>query len=464
MSIRYKIAFLFAGLVCFILLCLCTAVYMLSARERSNLFHTRLKNRATGTANTVAHSKDGNFGILGMLDTSSVASLQHKTIMVLNFHGSLVYRYSDNPGLAFNMSPQVVEQTKIRGEYYFKTDNREAIAIHLVNSDNNFIVAIAAEDIDGAAYLENLRKLLTWSFIIAVLLSFITGVVFARAILSPLARIISEVKLVSLNNPSQRIRVPDNKDELQELSKTFNELLNKMQESFIIQRRFISNASHELSTPLTAVSSQLEVTLQKDRSEEEYRQVMKSVQEDVKSLQQLTRSLLEIARSGSQGSLELKMVRIDEVLMKAASDVQKLKEEYVVQVDFETFPNDEQMLTAFGNSDLLYIAFRNLFENGCKYSDNHSARVLVSFSNTSVFVLVKSLGDIISEADIRNIFHPFFRTETVSHKPGFGLGLTLSKRVLALHKSTIEVSSNPYEGTTFTITIPHCGFYPQDRI
>lgn len=227
-----------------------------------------------------------------------------------------------------------------------------------------------------------------------------------------------------------------------------------MQESFLIQRRFISNASHELSTPLTSVSSQLEVTLQKERTVEEYQKVMLSVYEDVVDLQLLTRSLLEIARAGSQASIDLSDVRVDELLLKVASDVQKLHKDYSVQLNFDQLTDDESLLTVYGNSNLLYIAIKNIVENGCKYSANHTANVQVLFEGTTLMLSVQSEGDIITESDIQNIFQPFFRTESARQKQGFGLGLTLTKRILSLHKFSISVTSQPGKGTVFMIRMP----------
>ncbi len=142
------------------------------------------------------------------------------------------------------------------------------------------------------------------------------------------------MKDISSQNLSHRLEAGSGHDELHQLANTFNELLNRLQESFMIQRRFISNASHELSTPLTSISSQLEVTLHKDRDIEEYKQVMLSIREDVKQMQQLTKSLLEIAKTGSQGTIELVEVRIDEVMFKVMGDVQKISPDYKVELHF----------------------------------------------------------------------------------------------------------------------------------
>jgi len=260
--------------------------------------------------------------------------------------------------------------------------------------------------------------------------------------------------MITSNNLSRRIRSGSTKDELHKLTQTCNLLLDRLQDSFVIQRRFISNASHELSTPLTSVSSQLDVALQKDRSAQEYKETIESIRDDVKDLQQLTQSLLDIAKTGSEGSIELMEVRIDEILMKVTADVQKLKDKYSITMEFETFPEDEKLLIVFGNANLLYIALKNIIENGCKYSENHSAEIKASFENGNILIKVKSKGDIISEADIQNIFQPFFRTESAKQKEGSGLGLTLTKRIISLHKGSIVVGSNASDGTVFTIQFP----------
>ena len=177
---------------------------------------------------------------------------------------------------------------------------------------NNFVIAIAALDLDGKESLKQLQKILLLALALAAALSWLAGLIFARNIIRPIKRITGEVNLISSNDLSQRIKINEASDELTQLAATFNHLLDRLEDSFTIQRRFISNASHELSTPLTSISSQVEVAMQKNRSPEEYREVMQSVHEDIQELQQLTRSLLDIAKTGSQGSLDLFLLELNE--------------------------------------------------------------------------------------------------------------------------------------------------------
>lgn len=454
MSIRYKIAILFAVLASIILSAVAVAVDWFSIKERTDFFRLRLKNRAISTAQIASAVTDSNYTIIKKLDATSLTTFAFKSVTVIDYRNKTLYKYADVPGQEISLTTEQIEKVKINDTYFFNIGKRTAVAIHYLTEDDNLISLVAAYDQDGEIYLNNLKKLLLLAVMLGVGLSFITGLFFANTLVKPIRRIINEVTLISSNNLSRRIPERNTKDELYRLGQTFNELLNRLQESFIIQRRFISNASHELSTPLTSVSSQLEVALQKERSSEEYREVLKSIHEDVKDLHLLTRSLLDIAKTGTEGSIELSPVRIDEILLKAAADVQKINMAYHVSINFETIPDDENALTVFGNSNLLYIAFKNMMENGCKYSQDQVTVVATSFSSSNIIVEIQSRGEIIEKEELQNIFQPFYRTDSVQHKEGFGLGLTLVKRILSLHKATIEVKSNKEDGTIFTALLP----------
>jgi signal transduction histidine kinase len=453
MSSKIKIAFLFSLLVTLTLTILSLLIFYFTQKERTNTYRDRLQNRASSTARVYANIKDSNYSILRSMDAGGVASLYNKSVTIVGLNGSHDYLYSDQVGDSLYMSQSIIEKTKTEDRHFFDYGNKKGVAIHFTEDNNNFIVAIAALDLDGQEFLGFLKKILWLALLIAASLSFLTGLIFAGNLIRPITRITTEMNLITASNFSRRINIDHKKDELSKLALTFNNLLDRLQDSFAIQRRFISNASHELSTPLTSISSQLEVAMQKNRESEEYREVMQSVYEDIKGLQHLTRSLLDIAKAGSQGSIELAEVRLDEILFKVVSDVKKQNAGYKSTLNFDLLPEDEKLLTVFGNANLLYIALKNIVENGCKYSDNHQSIITVFFDKSMIEIKVTNKGDIISEADIQNIFQPFFRTDSAHNKPGFGLGLTLTKRILALHKGSISVESNLDKGTVFSIRL-----------
>ncbi|MEP6465316.1 MAG: HAMP domain-containing sensor histidine kinase, partial [Parafilimonas sp.] len=231
--------------------------------------------------------------------------------------------------------------------------------------------------------------------------------------------------------------------------------LDRLQQSFEMQRRFISSASHELSTPLTSISSQLEVSLQRNREAKEYRGVMQSVYQDVRNLGKLTQTLLEFATvSGIKGGIEINSLRIDEILMQLPGEISKMNKEYSVKLEFEQLPENEERLLVFGNAELLFSAIKNVVSNSCKYSPDHCAIVKLLVQPKEIYIVVEDDGKGISENDLKNIFQPFYRSEDSKSITGFGVGLPLVYRIIKLHKGQIKVNSIVGKGTTFLIQLP----------
>jgi signal transduction histidine kinase len=456
LKIKFKITTLFAILVSAILLLLSFSVYYFSSLERLESYKKRLRGRATNNAQIFSLFGDTDSGraVLTRIDATSAFPMPHKSVNIYNENNQPVYVFNTGPGDSFNVNKNILEEARAQKEVYFTYGNRDAIAIYYVDNKTRFVAAVAGYDEDGWNRLNQLRDILLVSLFIGIATALIVGYVFSVQLVKPIAQIIHEVKDISSQNLSHRIQAGQSQDELNQLANTFNDLLNRLQESFAIQRRFISNASHELSTPLTSISSQLEVTLHRERSMEEYRQVMQSIREDVQHMQLLTKSLLEIAKTGSQGGIELSEIRIDEVLFKTMADVKKIAPEYNVDLHFGDFPDDERSFLVFGNYELLYISLKNIVENGCKYSPDHLSWVELLFRNDEVIIYVKNKGDIIAEEEIENIFQPFYRATTATAVKGFGLGLALAKRIIAIHKGSIDVRSDLVAGTIFSITLP----------
>lgn len=298
-------------------------------------------------------------------------------------------------------------------------------------------------------------KILIFSFLAGNALVFITGYLFSTRLLLPVKKITADVHEISAQNLTRRIKTGKPKDEWYKLADTLNQVLNRLQESFELQGRFIANASHELSTPLTSISSQLEVSLQRQREASEYRAVMQSIHLDVRHMSKLTQTLLEFAKaSGNAAGLEINLVRIDEILLRLPSEMAKINPDYYVTLNFEQLPDVEDCLLVFGNEALLFTAIRNIVINACKYSEDHRATVALEITNHLIVVSISDRGRGIPFSDLKTIFQPFYRVDENISGEGFGLGLSLADRIIKLHKGTISVSSFVDTGTCFSITLP----------
>jgi two-component system, OmpR family, sensor histidine kinase ArlS len=455
MKIRYKIMLLFTLQVTAIILLLGFCVYYFSSLERKIVFQKRLRSRANYTAQLFSILGDSSSSILSRVDSTSTAGLlPQRSIEIFGSNGNMLYRFEKQDSLHFVIDKNILNDADKLNEKYFRMGNREAIALKYTGIKNKFIVVVAAFDADGLQHLGDLLKILFGSMIAGELLTALIGFLFSRQLVKPVSQIIYEVNEISSYNLNYRLKVGKSKDELNQLANTFNQLLERLQKSFNIQRRFISNASHELSTPLTSISSQLEVTLQKERSAAEYQDVLISINEDVIQMRQLTKSLLEIAKADAEGNIELKEVRIDEILLKVTSEVKKINYVYKVDLFFGVFPDDERDMMVFGNVELLHSAIKNIIENGCKYSTDKTSRIDLLYENHLVILHVKNNGNVIAAEEIQKIFQPFYRGNNATNYKGFGLGLALAKGIARIHKGNINVQSEIEEGTIFSITIP----------
>lgn len=306
--------------------------------------------------------------------------------------------------------------------------DRTAVAILYERDPYRHVVVASAQDVYSTKWLTKLLGILVSCYLFSLILATLVGHFFAEGLVQSIRRLTQKINHISSEAIAERLEIGKNEDELDKLAETLNQLLDRLQTSFDTQRRFISNASHELSTPLASITSQLDVALQRDRSPEKYRKVFHSVKDDMKRLALLLRSLLEIAKAGgSQGGLDLQSMRVDELLMSMPSNIKKISPLYEVHLNFAEFPEKESTFVIYGNYALLFSALRNFVHNACKFSDNSKAEVTLSYTFQYVVVEVIDKGPGISPEDQKNIFQPFFRGHRQDKKIyGSGLGLALA--------------------------------------
>ena len=455
MPVRIKITLLFTMIVFLLLSLVCGSVYYFSYSNRLENVKIKLLNRALTTASLLNQSETFDPVLINKIDASTAMSMKNKTVQAYNFFDVLIYTYSDVAADTIHVGSGIMNDARKRSEVFFTTGNKEALAWCDVDNQSKIVIVAAAYDEEGLNYLERLKLILLFSLTGGILVAIASGYFFSRGLLLPIKKITDEVNIISAKNLAHRIKSGSANDEWNNLTGTLNELLNRLQESFEIQRRFISNASHELSTPLTSISSQLEIALQRERGAGEYRKVMLSVYQDVRHLSNLTQTLLEFAKaSGTPGGIEIGLVRVDEVLMMLPAEIKKINKLWLVKLDFDKMPEDEESLLVLGNPALLFTAIKNIVSNACKYSNNHLAKVQLAVKQKQIIITVQDEGKGIGGEELQNIFQPFYRAGNSHGIAGFGLGLSMASRLIKLHKGEIGVQSEVNKGTTFTILLP----------
>ncbi|NTS43510.1 HAMP domain-containing histidine kinase [Flavisolibacter sp. BT320] len=460
MPVRLRITLLFSLLVFVIFSLVCLGIYFFSFRSRQQTIQQRLTNRAITTARLLSQQEIFDLERIRQIDSFTTIALKNKIVQAYDYQNARFYSYKDNASEEFNVSTDILDDARYAGSVFFLQNGKEAIAYHYADNNSRMVVVSAGEDVDGLSSLSKLKNNLLLSFLTGNLIVLAAGYVFAGRLIRPVQKITHDVADISAHNLVRRLQTGKTKDEWHHLAETLNELLNRLQESFDMQRRFISNASHELSTPLTSISSQLEIALQRERTAEEYRKVIQSTYQDVKHMSNLTLTLLDFAKaSGNPGGLELSTIRVDEIVLELPAQIVRMNPAYSATLLFDDLPEDEEALLVYGNRPLLETALKNILVNACKYTPGHQATVRLRTGQQQVIIEIEDKGIGIPKEKIANIFQPFYRVEgsNTAGTGGFGLGLSLSYRIIKLHNGTIKVRSVENEGSTFRVELPVAG-------
>jgi two-component system, OmpR family, sensor histidine kinase ArlS len=261
---------------------------------------------------------------------------------------------------------------------------------------------------------------------------------------------VDQVDQITATNLDLRLPGEHGKDEPAELAATFNSMLDRLGNSFEAQKQFVSNIAHEIHTPLTAIIGETDLALSQSINNPSYENALKNIHKDAYRLSRLTRSLLDLAKASYDPSeIRLKTVRVDEILLDARNDVLKIDPAYKIELLFDEVHDDIPEIS--GNEYLLRVAFSNLMENGCKFSAEKKVSAILSYVNKTIMVTFSDRGSGIPENERDDILEPFFRGSNSESVEGSGIGLPLVKRIVQLHKATMEIISNENDGTKVEI-------------
>lgn len=306
---------------------------------------------------------------------------------------------------------------------------------------------------DSAMVLNNLIEILIFAYPIILIILFVIARFFAGRSIKPIQSIIQISNLISKDNLKSRILLPQIKDELFILSKTINNLLDRLENALEREKKFTSDASHELRTPLTIIKGTLEVLVRKQRSTEEYETKINFCINEVDRLNHLVDQLLLLARFENQKqSLKLENICLNDLVLNTVSRFNKQVQHNNIGFNLN-FEKD-----FFVNSDnyLLSIIVDNLVSNAIKYSHpNSDINIKISNQNNNILVQISDKGIGIPHQELEKIFNQFYRANADKNQEikGNGLGLCIVKRLCELLNITIEISSAEGKGTTATLSI-----------
>jgi len=279
------------------------------------------------------------------------------------------------------------------------------------------------------------------------------GWVVSTRALRPLAEIGAAATKIAGGDLGQRIATDDTRSELGVLIRVLNDTFARLEASFARQVQFTADASHELRTPISVVLTHTQSALARERPADEYRDSLAACQRAAQRMRRLTESLLVLARLDS-GEATAKFASCD--LERIASDaidlMRPLAAQQNVSLDAELTPTP-----CTGNGEQLGQVVTNLVSNAISYNrPGGSVRVRVSTESKVAVLSVTDSGQGIAPEDLPHIFERFYRADRarVSMAGCSGLGLAITRAIVAAHGGTIEVASEPGQGSTFTVRLP----------
>lgn len=455
MQIRFRLTLQFILIAAGILVAAFLYVHFQFKRNLQDEYYDSLRSKALIIAEMVAGTKtdEQEFKIQAPSDFSSPLDAEYpENISIYTLQGKRLY--------TFNPAPEDIKQSSFEdvrqsGECRFIHGKFNALGIIYQNRLGEKYIVIA-ESVFDQVHINNLTRIMILVFLIAIALVAAGGWFFARQALSPVSEIMNQVDALLPTDMSHRLAAANQKDELSRLVITFNKLLDRIQHAFKNQRMFLSNLSHELKNPLNVIVSQVEVTLDKERSVEEYQHTLHSVLADVKELNEVAEKLMQLARvNADDQNIQFQSIRIDELIWQSKEIVLKNHPEYTIYFDVINLPDQESLLYVSGNEQLLRTAIINLIDNGCKFSPDKMVKVSLAFEKEGhgrIEVMDKGPG--ISEKELPMVFDPFYRSPKTSTVKGSGIGLSLVNTILKLHHVELKVNSQQGQGTTFILRFP----------
>ena len=452
MKIRLKLTLLFSGLFAILLLAFSLAVYFYNANQREEGYYKRLRQLAITKTNLLlrAHVEPS---VLQLIYQNSLNTLPQEEVAIYDTSYHLLYHDAmdiDKVKETTGMIDSIIEKKEI----HFYVDDLQAVGFVYQFGKKMYVITAAAKDDEGLSKLKTLAVVLAVGFALAILLTFLAGILFSRKALAPVAEMLGKVEAISASHLDLRLDTGNGRDEIAELAQTFNRMLNRLESSFGAQKEFVSNISHELRTPLAVIIAELEVSAINARTTNEYKEIIQLVLLEARKLSRLSNDLLDLAKATYDYSgITFKELRLDEVLLDATQGVLRSNPEYRVELLFEKEMEECEGISIKGNEYLLKVAFANLIENACKFSAGHLSTVAISFEGKDPVLRCSDRGIGISPSDLSKIFTPFYRGENKKYADGNGIGLSLTARIIHLHNGTISVDSVVDEGTTFTIRL-----------
>lgn len=376
------------------------------------------------------------------------AAIQSKNVAVFDEVNQLSYGSLQEDPILTQEQLDLVRKDR---SLHFKNSNYFYYGIYYPDNQGDFVVFARESTVDFIAQMRNLVFILSLVLIGGLLIIYFLSRYISNIAYKPIKNIVKQVNEVNYSNLEHGIEVPKSNDELEELITTYNNLLARLSETFLIQKNFINYVSHEFKTPLTAISGNLEVFAQKERTPAEYQQVAHDALDNIYKIENILSNLLLL--SGLKNTdRDSELIRIDELIWDIYEALQSKLEEFKTTIQIDIQVEDFSKLEYRGNKTLIHLALYNIIENAVKYSNNNLIQVKLAVIEDRLQINVCDNGKGIAEEELAFIKQTFYRGKNVGSIKGSGIGLSLATIIFEQHHIGFDITSKLQQGTVITLT------------
>lgn len=436
MTLKTRFSLIFSLLFSVVLATILLVVYYLFANFRKEEFSERLAERARTTGKLMLEVKEVDNNLLRIIDRNAV-NMYNERILVFNDRMELLYKSVDDATV--NWSRADLEHIKENGRIFKRKEKMDLLGLYYDFENRDYFVLVAAEDRYGNSKLAYLKYLLVGAFLVGTALMWIVSFYVSRRSLAPLGKVTRQIREITGRNLTVRLPQSGSQDEINDLSGSFNQMMDRIDRAYSSQKEFTANASHELRTPLARMIAQLENLLKETPAGERQEAVLRSIAEDSYLLSDIVTSLLLLSEMETSRKLNsFKPVRLDEVVFLSAARLVKSYPRFRLQFEIERSAEREINLEVAADETLLAIAVGNLLKNAYLYSTTGVVQCILREGGGGLQLAIINRGPVPEVADTTTLFQTFTRGSNSISKPGSGIGLSIVNRIMNYHAAAVK--------------------------
>jgi len=446
MNLKRKTAIFVSVLFTLIYALSATVIFIMFSNFRKAEFENRLKINAVSAIKLFVDNEDVDKKLLKTLHENGFNKLYNGEILIFDKNYNKIYGSLDNTKIKWSRAD--LEELEKINSFYRKDNDVGIFGLQYRADDKNYYSIISAYDNYGNRISGYLIYILISTYLVLTSVTWLLSNKIVKKMLMPIDVFHNRIKNISDFNLDVRLEVKDNKDEIDLLAVEFNQMLERINESYKKQQEFTANASHELRTPLARLLVQLENRINEEKKIGSDYSFNANLLNDVNMLSELTNSLLLLSKLEKDNSASNEIYRLDEVIFIAFETVNKIFPDF--KMDFEADEMENFEINC--NKSLITIALSNLFKNAYLYADKKFVSVKIMPDKSKTIVKILNDGSTLSDVEVKSLFEPFYRGKNSLHISGQGIGLPIVKRILSQQKATIAYAVTSDKRNEFTLT------------